>query len=258
MGTRHADPGTSVYRLADRYFQIIREAPRYAAALENFGLVYNKKECLAIDRLKIYLCSRRYFPKDFNEIVNDDEFSKLFEDTEQDFVNCMKDFMRGIYHWWFYGMAYEYIFNESQAELFYGYKGLLNFVLRNVGKEKVILNKEVIHLDYSDFENPVERNSYVTRKTKVYCRDGTTYLAHHVIVTVPLGYLKENYKTLFNPPLPEVKINAMQSLNYVTVDKIFFDFEQPFWKSSDVYHVIWSEKLDNLFEDHKHGTDLVG
>ena len=40
--------------------------------------------------------------------------------------------------------------------------------------------------------------------------DGKTYCADHVIVTIPLGVLKEKYNTLFNPPLPEKKIKTIK------------------------------------------------
>ena len=40
--------------------------------------------------------------------------------------------------------------------------------------------------------------------------DGNTYCADYVIVTIPLGVLKAKYNTLFNPPLPQIKIKTIQ------------------------------------------------
>lgn len=41
--------------------------------------------------------------------------------------------------------------------------------------------------------------------------------------------MKESFETMFSPPLPDVKVNAIQGLSIGTVDKIFLEFEQPFW-----------------------------
>ena len=68
---------------------------------------------------------------------------------------------------------------------------------------------------------------------KVSCKNKETYFADHVIVCVPLGYLKKNHATLFSPPLPEPKIQAIKEFGFGKVDKIFLQFDQPFWKVGD-------------------------
>lgn len=45
---------------------------------------------------------------------------------------------------------------------------------------------------------------------QVITQDGKSYLADHVILTPSLGVLKADYNKLFNPPLPDNKINAIQ------------------------------------------------
>ena len=47
-------------------------------------------------------------------------------------------------------------------------------------------------------------------KVRIKITDGNTYCADHVIVTIPLGVLKEKYDTLFNPPLSEKKIKTIK------------------------------------------------
>ncbi|XP_066291171.1 spermine oxidase-like isoform X2 [Branchiostoma lanceolatum] len=61
----------------------------------------------------------------------------------------------------------------------------------------------------------------------VHCEDGSTYSASHVIITVSLGYLKLNHHTLFEPPLPQDKVDAISSLGFGTVNKIFLRFPRP-------------------------------
>ncbi|XP_078611813.1 spermine oxidase-like isoform X2 [Branchiostoma floridae x Branchiostoma japonicum] len=61
----------------------------------------------------------------------------------------------------------------------------------------------------------------------IHCEDGSTYFANHVIITVSLGYLKLNHSTFFEPPLPQRKVDAITSLGFGTVNKIFLRFPSP-------------------------------
>lgn len=88
-------------------------------------------------------------------------------------------------------------------------------------ESKVVLNKEVSNIVWSNAPR-----DFVTVK----CSDGSSYDADHVIVTTSLGVLKENYKTLFTPQLPALKVNAIEGLSIGAVDKIFLEFEKPFWE----------------------------
>jgi len=47
-------------------------------------------------------------------------------------------------------------------------------------------------------------------KVVVKCSDGSVYVAQHVIVTVSLGVLKERADSMFEPALPEEKLNAIK------------------------------------------------
>lgn len=44
---------------------------------------------------------------------------------------------------------------------------------------------------------------------------GQLYKADHVIVTVSIGVLKEKYKSLFIPPLPDYKVNTIKVCFYL-------------------------------------------
>lgn len=65
-------------------------------------------------------------------------------------------------------------------------------------------------------------------KVRVECENGKQFCANHVIVTVPLGVLKAKVNDLFEPPLPDYKLQAIQKLSFGTVDKIFLEYERPF------------------------------
>lgn len=63
----------------------------------------------------------------------------------------------------------------------------------------------------------------------VQCCDGEEYCADYVIVTVSLGVLKAHADKLFCPTLPANKIEAIKKLGYGHYDKIYMDYERPFW-----------------------------
>ena len=51
----------------------------------------------------------------------------------------------------------------------------------------------------------------------------------HVIVTVPLGFLKKNPK-FFTPKLPKEKRGAIKYLGFGNVIKVFLEYEKPWWE----------------------------
>lgn len=87
-------------------------------------------------------------------------------------------------------------------------------------------------------------------QTKVVCVDGTVYYADHVICTIPLGVLKENHQELFEPKLPQYKVESIERLLFGTVDKIFLEYERPFL-NADISEVmlLWNDIDDQLDGD---------
>ncbi len=55
-----------------------------------------------------------------------------------------------------------------------------------------------------------------------------TVLFDAVVVTLPLGVLKQNTVT-FNPPLPARKQDAIRRIGMGTLDKVYLLYDQPFW-----------------------------
>lgn len=86
---------------------------------------------------------------------------------------------------------------------------------------KIQLNKEVINIEW----NPTSKKG----KVIVTCADNSKFEADHVIFTGSLGVLKDRHETLFTPNLPSDKINTIVHSGYGTLDKIFLEFEEPFW-----------------------------
>lgn len=81
---------------------------------------------------------------------------------------------------------------------------------------------------------------------KIVCDDGTVYYADHVICTAPLGVLKETNNVLFEPALPQYKLESIDRLLFGTVDKIFLEYDRPFL-TNDISEVmlIWDTVSSN-------------
>ncbi|KAK9509174.1 hypothetical protein O3M35_006546 [Rhynocoris fuscipes] len=71
-------------------------------------------------------------------------------------------------------------------------------------------------------------NSSNSTPVEVLCENGSTFLADHLICTIPLGVLKDKADSLFIPPLPPQKREAIDKLLFGTVDKIFLSYDRPF------------------------------
>ena len=100
-----------------------------------------------------------------------------------------------------------------------GYKSLVKEVTQSV-LDYVQLNKEVTHIQQLS-----QRNGTTNGLVVVTCSDGSVYYADHVIVTVSLGVLKNwtgvdqtiTSDSLFSPPLPLCKLDAIHKLGFGVV-----------------------------------------
>ena len=66
------------------------------------------------------------------------------------------------------------------------------------------------------------------RGNVVVCEDGTAIHADHVVVTTPLGVLKDQ-SIRFEPPLPDWKTGAISRMGFGLLNKVILVFERPFW-----------------------------
>ncbi|XP_041601178.1 peroxisomal N(1)-acetyl-spermine/spermidine oxidase isoform X2 [Vulpes lagopus] len=122
-----------------------------------------------------------------------------------------------------------------------GYQGLTNHIMASLPEDMIIFNKPVktIHWNgsFQEAASPGE-----TFPVLVECEDGVCFPVHHVIVTVPLGFLKEHVDTFFEPPLPTEKADAIRKLGFGTNNKIFLEFEEPFWEPGCQHiQVVWED-----------------
>lgn len=81
-----------------------------------------------------------------------------------------------------------------------------------------------------------------------------------MICTIPLGVLKERHMSMFEPLLPLSKFKNIDGLTFGTVDKIFLEFDEPFWNSEwGGFSILWKlEQLKEVKEDPINGDWLDG
>lgn len=61
---------------------------------------------------------------------------------------------------------------------------------------------------------------------------------------------------MFTPELPRLKVNAIQGLGIGTVDKIYIEFEKPFWNSDWLgFSLLWEQ--DDMKEVVKNGSSWL-
>ena len=105
-----------------------------------------------------------------------------------------------------------------------GYKKLVKEVTQSI-MDYVQLNKEVTNIQQVSQNNETTDGPVV-----VTCSDGSVYHADHVIITVSLGVLKKwtlTTNSVFSPPLPMCKLDAVHRLGFGVVYKVALEFSQP-------------------------------
>jgi monoamine oxidase len=114
-----------------------------------------------------------------------------------------------------------------------GYSELLRrMVAKDNLKEKIVLNMNVTEIEYGEDGVAIKA---VDTQTGVQSQ----LWADYVIVTVPLGVLKNNY-IKFTPPLPEAKQQAISNLGFGFYEKVIVKFDgdvSDFWPFPDLEYV---------------------
>ncbi|KAI0401245.1 Sec1-like protein [Xylaria palmicola] len=71
--------------------------------------------------------------------------------------------------------------------------------------------------------------------TRIECENGSTIEADYVVSTIPLGVLKHE-SIEFQPPLPEIKRDAISRLGFGILNKIILVYDRAFWDTdADIF-----------------------
>jgi spermine oxidase len=121
-----------------------------------------------------------------------------------------------------------------------GFEAILEILKEQIPPENLLLNHPVRTVYWNPQGDDV----------CVECENGSKFYATHVIVTVSLGFLKEKYRTLFNPLLPELKIDAINRLAIGVVDKVILEFDTPIVGSKlRTIQLLWDKNNTNGLEE---------
>lgn len=125
-----------------------------------------------------------------------------------------------------------------------GYKTILQVLMQKYPNpdnqlpidDKIFLQKDVVKV-----------TNWQQGKVTVVTKDGTRYKADHVILTPSVGVLKSNYRSLFNPPLPKEKIQAIENIGFGAILKIMLHFPDKWWDNNTDWVLMWTpEHKKNL------------
>lgn len=147
-----------------------------------------------------------------------------------------------------------------------GFEAVLDLLRQNIPKGRIHLKTVVNQITWQQQSKGAKEYEVC-----IECQNGKKYNANHVIVTCSLGYLKKTSGRLFNPPLPDFKLNAINRLEFGTVNKVILEFEgrvlppnvarlEMIWDRSNVdnenIHDSWIKKIGSF--DAIADTVLVG
>lgn len=111
-----------------------------------------------------------------------------------------------------------------------GYGTFVQHIAQRLPKDSVKLNHLVTGINW------------VGPRVELDFENGTGTSVDHVIVTVPVGCLKQFGHQMFSPPLPTSKILALDGIGFGAVEKVFARFTEPFWNPNvATYDLLWDK-----------------
>ncbi|KAL8721562.1 MAG: hypothetical protein Q9225_001770 [Loekoesia sp. 1 TL-2023] len=83
---------------------------------------------------------------------------------------------------------------------------------------------------------------------QIQCDDGQVIDADRIVLTTPLGILKEG-NLVFDPPLPKWKVGPINRLGFGTLNKIILVYDRPFWDvDQDMFGLLRESDMPNSLD----------
>uniref|UniRef100_A0A4Y0BF23 Amino_oxidase domain-containing protein n=1 Tax=Anopheles funestus TaxID=62324 RepID=A0A4Y0BF23_ANOFN len=193
-----------------------------------------------------------YFTQEYWKKLATPAFKDISRELAEQFLVYYHNYERGYtaYDSWFEVAASEtdsYVEPAGNQDIAWngkkGFSAILDIISGNYpGTTNQTLTPVPISklITYGKFVSNIQWKGSADGEVIVTAQDGTSYEADHVIVTVSLGVLKENYRTMFTPALPTVNQQAITGLYFRTVNKIFVLFDAPIPEDfPNTVHLLW-------------------
>lgn len=153
---------------------------------------------------------------------------------------------------------FEIPLGEQVVPIAHGFQYLVDSIAKEIPTECILLGKSVTSIRW--MPNGAEP-AHAGCPVSVLCSDGSVSPADHVIVTVPLGVLKEacsprtHLPEFFHPQLPSSKVRAIEKLGFGIVHKVALEFPSSLlqdqsccrlnfiWLSGEEPHLSWLRRL---------------
>lgn len=134
-------------------------------------------------------------------------------------------------------------FEGEHAQVIGGYQQVPRGLWQYPSKLDIRTHKAVKKITYS----PENREGNIA---EIFCHDGDVLEADHVVLTTPLGVLKDK-SISFDPVLPDWKLGPIQRLGFGTLNKVILVFEKPFWDvDQDMFGLLReAEVVDSLDQE---------
>lgn len=133
---------------------------------------------------------------------------------------------------------YDFDGGHSQSHVSFrrGFSSVIDKLVESIPKHALVLSTTVKEITWNN-----------DSKVNVYCVEDVAYEADHVIITVPLGILKKNYKKMFYPMLPQNHMVAIESIGFGPIGKVFLEFDTSWWGDCKGFQLTWTQsELDKL------------
>lgn len=124
-----------------------------------------------------------------------------------------------------------------------GYESLLKVFSKDIPSKNILLNTAVKLVHWKQYtEDQFER------PITLVLDNSRTITAKCVIITCPLGYLKDHIKTMFVPRLPTPHYLSIISMGFGTVNKIYLNFGEPWWEpETKGFQFVWEKNKVHVF-----------
>ena len=146
---------------------------------------------------------------------------------------------------------------DEKLRLREGMSALFNILKKHVTPKMIKYNTRVKTVDWSEFNLFNLRRGHQS-KVKVKIFGGLEFKADHVIMTVPLGYLKQHAREMFVPELPKTKLDAIENLGWTCASTAALVYDEPIepvdyiWGGTDVGNSKVSKYLTGRFRIKNH------